>query len=117
MQKEKGEYAKRAIAGVCRPYCIFPFLILPWSDGPVVQWRRRLPDTEEIGGSIPPGTTSGVRDQGPGVRWPVRLTPDLWLLTPDSDGLPDLVTGLAWNASEPQGLVGSTPTPSAVSVV
>jgi hypothetical protein len=34
-----------------------------------------------------------------------------------TDGLPDLVTGLAWNASEPQGLVGSTPTPSAVSVV
>ena len=34
-----------------------------------------------------------------------------------TDGLPDLLTGLAWNASEPQGLVGSTPTPSAVSVV
>src|SRR3954470_22823205 len=61
------------------------------TDSPVVEWPRRLPDTEEIGGSIPPGTTDG------------RAT--------------RLVTGLAWNASEPEGLVGSTPTPSAVSVV
>src|SRR5215210_6923616 len=28
-------------------------------DSPVVEWPRRLPDTEEIGGSIPPGTTDG----------------------------------------------------------
>src|SRR5947208_13102476 len=32
------------------------------TDSPVVEWPRRLPDTEEIGGSIPPGTTGQTRD-------------------------------------------------------
>ena len=72
-------------------------------DSPVVEWPRRLPDTEEIGGSIPPGTTA-IRPIGPiGPIGPMHST----------DGLPDSATGLAWRASEPQGLVGSTPTPSA----
>jgi hypothetical protein len=91
------------------------------TDSPVVEWPRRLPDTEEIGGSIPPGTTSeDTRYETRDAR-KSRLTPLVsrvsCTVSDLTDGLPELATGLAWNASEPQGLVGSTPTPSAVSVV
>ena len=82
---------RQSAAAVGRTDCPLP---LPTATDPTVPW------------------SSGQGASPTRRRSVVRFHPGLL-----TDGLPDLATGLAWNASEPQGLVGSTPTPSAVSVV